>query len=78
MLQQIEHLTDRGGAFQIDLNHLAASRRGRLLILLCPHAIESDDFCAHVRKHHAGERPRSDTGELDNTDAGQRTSGPDR
>ena len=38
-------------------------------------AIEGDDFRAHIREHHAGERSGTDAGEFDDTKTCQRTGG---
>ena len=38
-----------------------------------PHSFQADDFGPQVGQHHGAERPRTEAGEFDDTEPGQRS-----
>ena len=73
--EQVEHLRNRCLVLEVELDDLAAARCDRLQILLGADAVERDDFRAHVRQQHAGERAGADAGEFDDAETCQRAGG---
>ena len=73
--KQVEHLRDGGFVLQIKLDDLAAAHRDRLQILAGADAVKRNDLGAHIRQQHAGEGTRTDAGEFDDAETGERAGG---
>ncbi|MGY4304557.1 hypothetical protein ACVIJ6_001800 [Bradyrhizobium sp. USDA 4369] len=73
--EQVEHISDDGLILEVELDHLAAPAGDRLHGLARSDAIERHHLRAHVGQQHAGERSRTDAGELDDAKTCERACG---